>query len=73
MGPREADHRLVQRLAGTVFIDRSDHVAAGLEALAGAITERTAFLIAHHMEAHAWRDGEGRDVLAKLLRKRNAA
>ncbi|MCX5659700.1 MAG: tRNA adenylyltransferase [Planctomycetota bacterium] len=39
-------------------IDRSDHVAAALASLEGAITDRTAFLIGHHMEAHAYRDGE---------------
>lgn len=33
-------------------IDRDDHVLAGLEALDGFITERTAWLIANHMEAH---------------------
>jgi hypothetical protein len=33
-------------------IDPSDHVGAGLEALDGHITERTAWLIEHHMEAH---------------------
>jgi hypothetical protein len=38
-------------------IDPSDHVGAALEALEGTITERTATLIAHHMEAHAYRDG----------------
>lgn len=38
-------------------IDRSDHVAAGLEALEGFITERTAWLIEHHMEAHQLHDG----------------
>ena len=38
-------------------IDPPDHVAAGLEALEGAITERTAFLIAHHMDAHSYREG----------------
>ncbi|QEG38472.1 HD domain-containing protein [Roseimaritima ulvae] len=38
-------------------IDRSDHVAAGLEALAGFITPRTHWLIEHHMEAHGLRDG----------------
>lgn len=31
-------------------IDPADHVAAGLEALDGFITERTAWLIEHHME-----------------------
>ncbi|MFO0843771.1 MAG: HD domain-containing protein [Gemmataceae bacterium] len=38
-------------------LDPGDHVAAGLEALEGLITERTRFLISHHMEAHAYRDG----------------
>jgi len=33
-------------------IDRSDHVAAGLEALGDYITPRTAWLIEHHMLAH---------------------
>src|SRR3954462_13183789 len=32
-------------------IDSADHVAAGLDALDGFITERTAWLIEHHMEA----------------------
>ncbi len=34
-------------------IDPGDHVLAGLEALQGFITQRTAWLIQHHMEAHA--------------------
>jgi hypothetical protein len=38
-------------------IDPADHVAAGLSALEGLITERTQFLIAHHMDAHAYRAG----------------
>lgn len=38
-------------------IDPHNHVETGLEALAGFITERTAWLIEHHMEAHAVRDG----------------
>lgn len=38
-------------------IDPHDHVAAGLEALDGFITERTRWLIEHHMEAHAILDG----------------
>jgi hypothetical protein len=38
-------------------IDPPDHAAAAIEALAGAITDRTAFLIAHHMDAHAIHDG----------------
>jgi hypothetical protein len=33
-------------------IDPHDHVAAGLDALEGAITPRTQFLVAHHMDAH---------------------
>jgi hypothetical protein len=36
--------------------DPSDHVAAGLELLDGLITDRTAWLIEHHMQAHAIRD-----------------
>jgi predicted nucleotidyltransferase len=38
-------------------IDPADHVAAALQALEGAITERTEWLIAHHMEAQALRLG----------------
>lgn len=38
-------------------IDRADHTAAGLEALSGFITERTAWLIAHHMAAQQVLDG----------------
>ena len=38
-------------------IDPTDHVAAGLESLDGFITERTAWLIAHHMDAHGIHDG----------------
>ncbi len=38
-------------------IDPRNHVAAGLEALAGTITPRTAWLIEHHSEAGALRDG----------------
>jgi predicted nucleotidyltransferase len=38
-------------------IDPYDHVSAGLEALEGAITPRTRFLIEHHMDAHAIADG----------------
>ena len=38
-------------------IDPSDHVEAGLQALEGLVTERTSWLIAHHMETHALRDG----------------
>ena len=38
-------------------IDAHDHVAAGLEALEGFITERTAWMIEHHMEAQAAFEG----------------
>ena len=38
-------------------IDKSDHVAAALEALEGFITERTAWLIEHHMAAQQVLDG----------------
>ena len=38
-------------------IDRSDHVAAGLSALDGLLTERTKFFIEHHMHAHDYRAG----------------
>ena len=37
-------------------IDPADHVAAGLEALRETITERTAWLIEHHMLAHGIAD-----------------
>lgn len=39
-------------------IDPRDHVRAGLEALDGLITERTAWLIEHHMSAQRIKDGE---------------
>lgn len=38
-------------------IDPQNHVAAALEALQGYITDRTAWLIAHHMEAQGILDG----------------
>ena len=38
-------------------IDPHDHVAAGLEALEGFITDRTRWLIEHHMEGQAVLDG----------------
>ena len=38
-------------------VDRQDHVYSGLEALTGFITDRTAWLIAHHMDAHKIHDG----------------
>jgi hypothetical protein len=47
-------------------IDRHDHVAAGLLALDGSITPRTAWLIEHHVEAQSLRD----DTLGVRLRRR---
>src|SRR5206468_676514 len=38
-------------------IDPQGHVAAGVEALRGAVTERTLWLIAHHMDLLALREG----------------
>ena len=38
-------------------IDPHDHVAAGIEALGESITQRTAWLIENHMQAHAHREG----------------
>lgn len=38
-------------------IDRGDHVYAALEALSGFITDRTSWLIAHHMDGHKIHDG----------------
>src|SRR5919201_1170970 len=38
-------------------LDPADHVAAGLAALEGLITERTRFFIEHHMHAHDSRAG----------------
>ncbi|MEM9588015.1 MAG: HD domain-containing protein [Planctomycetota bacterium] len=37
-------------------IDPHDHVFAGLEALDGYISDRTGWLIKHHMEAHRYHD-----------------
>ncbi len=39
-------------------IDPADHVGSALSALAGTITERTEFFIAHHMNAHLHRTGK---------------
>lgn len=39
-------------------IDPTDHVGAALDALDGFITERTAWLIEHHMLAHDYADGK---------------
>jgi len=49
-------------------IDPHDHVAAGLEALAGFITPRTHWLIEHHMEGHALFEG----TLGQRARRRLA-
>lgn len=38
-------------------IDPRDHVAAGVAALEGLVSERTMWLVAHHMEAHEYRAG----------------
>jgi predicted nucleotidyltransferase/predicted HD phosphohydrolase len=38
-------------------LDPGDHVGAALAALDGLITERTRFLIGHHMHAHDYRKG----------------
>ncbi|MEM8866296.1 MAG: HD domain-containing protein, partial [Planctomycetota bacterium] len=38
-------------------IDAADHVASGLEALDGFISQRTAWLIEHHMLTHQIADG----------------
>ena len=51
-------------------IDRRDHVAAGLEALEGSISTRTAWLIEHHVEALSFRNGS---VGARLRRRLEAA
>ena len=50
-------------------IDPADHVAAGLEALEGFITDRTKWLIAHHMDAHLLFDG----TIGARARRRLAA
>jgi hypothetical protein len=38
-------------------LDRGNHVQAALDALEGLITERTRFLIEHHMDAHDYKVG----------------
>src|SRR5579884_2419115 len=47
-------------------LDPADHVGAALGALEGLITDRTRFLIAHHMDAHQYRVGK---LPAKLKRE----
>jgi hypothetical protein len=51
-------------------LDPSNHVEAGLAALEGLITERTRFLIAHHMDAHDYRTGK---LGARLRRELEAS
>ncbi len=51
-------------------IDRRDHVQAGLEALEGAISPRTAWLIEHHVEALSLREGA---IGVRLRRRLEAA
>lgn len=48
-------------------IDPHDHVAAGLEALGDLVTERTRWLIEHHMEAQQIRDATAGARLRKRL------
>jgi predicted nucleotidyltransferase len=49
-------------------IDRYDHVGSGLESLDGLITERTYWLIEHHMDAHRLHDRTAGARLRKRLR-----
>jgi predicted HD phosphohydrolase len=51
-------------------LDPADHVAAGLAALDGVITERTRFFIEHHMDAHEYQEG---NLPAKLRRELQAS
>jgi hypothetical protein len=50
-------------------IDKQNHVAAGLEALAGFITERTHWMIEHHMLAHQILDGTAGARAKRRLQK----
>ena len=50
-------------------IDPRDHAAAGLEALADTLSDRERFLIAHHMDALALRDGTLPAKAARHLRQ----
>ncbi len=52
-------------------IDWRDHVAAGLEALGGAVSPRTAWLIEHHVEALSW--GESSAIGARTRRRLKAS
>jgi predicted HD phosphohydrolase len=49
-------------------LDPGDHVAAGLDALEGLITERTAWLIGHHMDAHDLQTGQISPALKQELK-----
>jgi hypothetical protein len=49
-------------------IDPGDHVSSGLYALEGLMTERTAFLIAHHMDAHDLKTGKLPPALKQELK-----
>jgi hypothetical protein len=51
-------------------IDPQNHVAAGLDALRGAVTERTCWLIAHHMDLVAARE---RSLTARQRRELEAS
>ena len=51
-------------------LDRGNHVEAALQALDGLITERTRFLIEHHMDAHDYRAGK---LGARLRRELEAS
>jgi predicted nucleotidyltransferase len=51
-------------------LDPYNHVESGLEALEGLITDRTRFLIAHHMDAHLYRSGK---IGARLKRTLEAS
>lgn len=50
-------------------IDPHDHVYSGIDALGSSITDRTRFLIEHHMEALALADGTLGHRAAKRLRE----
>jgi predicted nucleotidyltransferase len=51
-------------------LNPADHVGAALHALDGLITERTSFLIEHHMHAHDYRSGK---LGARLRRELEAS
>jgi predicted nucleotidyltransferase len=50
-------------------IEPRDHVQAALEALEGVVSDRAAWLIGHHMEAHAEREGTLGKRAARRLRQ----